>query len=1036
VGAIYAGTPQQRVFSNQLLTEIKDNPESWRRCEEILLSPDTSLNTKFFALSIYDGATASRWMELPREQILNTVLELIKSVSARAQTDEKPLLRKLDKVFVNAVKNEWLGGSEMWKSVIPQLASMAGNDQNMWENTMTILNMLSEDIFDFGSSSMTSKKVAALKHTLSEQFPHVQRLVELILTQYIQSPPNTLKNSLINAALSTMSHYLKWVPPSVLFTSNIIDVIISNFWEPIPFRIETVKCLSEVFSVSVNPDEFSGPEGLALMGGYQQRMGSWVSMVAEKLTLLPRHIVIDGKSPASNERLFYETLFNQLSIMCSALVKKNVFVLLNFNLAQSVQLTTILVRLTAIAGDEGFKSFVLMWQTYTEYFVSGVRAMGRSSSSVDPDDILSMYKTTSTDQTPTGFVPSPQIISASHAVLGDLARTLILRMAQPPEVTISENEDGEITRADAKETAEIDLYNSMAKCLQNITFVDRGLVEPTLLAMLKELAQSVRVSGPDWPAGLLSRITWAAGSIAGVTPSPESEAEEKKFTFEIIRELLGLCNLHNTRTNRAIVASAVLFYCARHHRFLRSNHKFLRTVFKKLFEFMAETTPGVKEMASDTFLVISRSCAHKLVETVVENNSSYAPFIDSLVGEIHPFLTPLEPLQKCTIFEAIGLMICAVKNDKTRQENLFAGFLAPFTQRWIQILASANENHTTLFDLGVLRDLSLILRLLERMCFGLNTGVVAEKYIVQIYEDILRLYKVYSETITATAANTPNMTGWENIKLMKKVKGDCLRLVATFINTGPSSETTHQIIIPRLLEYVLEDYQGNQSRDPEVLRLLSVLTLKTSSIITQDMVGVMFAKVFFPTREMLVSDPRAWPDHRSSLLTLMKDLSGTCFGALMGFLLQSDQLGVLLETLVEGIQNESPMVADLALGALSGFLENLATTPTMTDETKRMIYGKIFGPLVTVIMTVLTDKLHDSGKEVQIKILMHLLRVNGGEGEAFVNGVISSVGPTIPLNHRDAFTRSLFDNTNNIEIFRQLMNDLKITVSYGGYLDI
>ena len=218
VEAIYTGTPQQRVVANRILSEIKDHPQAWSRCEEILLSGQTSLNTKFYSLSIYDSVSSTRWMELPREKILNTVLELIKVVAVRGSHDEKPLLRKLDKVFVNAVKNEWLNGTEMWKSVIPQLASLSGSDQNLWENTMNILNMLSEDIFDFGTSTMTAKKIAMLKNTLSEQFPHVQQLCEVVLTQYVQSPPNTVKISLVNAALSTMSHYLKWIPPPVSYT--------------------------------------------------------------------------------------------------------------------------------------------------------------------------------------------------------------------------------------------------------------------------------------------------------------------------------------------------------------------------------------------------------------------------------------------------------------------------------------------------------------------------------------------------------------------------------------------------------------------------------------------------------------------------------------------------------------------------------------------------------------------------------------------------------------------------------------------------
>jgi exportin-1 len=1052
VEAIYTGSAQQRAFANQLLTSIKDNAQAWTRCEEILLSPNASINAKFFSLSIYDAATASRWADLPREKILSTVLELIKSFASRAAPAEKPLLRKLDKVFVNAVRNEWLTGSEMWKSVISQLAQLSGSDQNLWENTMTILCMLSEDIFDFGANTMTSRRVETLKHTLSEQFPHVQQLCELVLNQYLQAPSGTVKPSLVNAALSTMSHYLKWVPPETLFGTQFIDTLIAHFWDPLTFRIETVKCLTEAFSVPIS--EAQPAAQLARTSMFQQRMGQWVSAISIKMTLLPRSILIEKKAPGASERLFYETFFNQISLMFFGLVKFN-FPVLNLDLAQASQVMQILVRVTDVAGDEGFKSFVSMWLVVSETLVHAARRVLARPVVEDPDDILAQYEKNSVCEAVNDACVSPQVIGAYIPVLGELAKVLILHMAQPPEVTISENEDGEIERADAKETAELDLYHSMSKCLQNITFVDRTLTEGSLLAMLRELTASVRASvqagNPNWNSGLLSKITWSAGSIAGVTPSPDAEVEERRFTFEIIRELLGLCNMHSTRTNRAIVASNVLFYCARHHRFLRSNHKFLRTVYKKLFEFMSEPTPGVKEMASDTFLVISRSCAHKLVETVTEGGHTYSPFIDSLMGEIQSFITPLESLQKCTIFEGIGVIISAIP-EAQRQEALCHGFLAPFIERWVSVLGAANTNPTILFQLDVTRDLSLFLRVFERLTVGVGKGVVVERIIVQLYEDTLRLYRVYSETV-AQGANQ-NMTGWENFKLMRKVKGDILRLISTFVNVSvkprgmkPDPVQIHSVaanLIPRLLEYVIEDYKSAKvtARDHEVLQLLSSLSTNLADSIGPA-VGVIYEKMFHSTMEMLETDPRANPDHRIAFYEFLRDLNANCFGPLVSYLVKSDKLSGFLETVVVGVENEHPQVSELGLTILLQFLDALGR---MNPQDCAPIYARIFTPLLTVILTVMTDKLHDSGKDAQIKILMHLVSVGTSRAlepsvsltqvESDMNDVLSQVGPNLIPAQREAFVRILFAAAREPDQFKRLMNDLKVTVCYGGSLDI
>lgn len=1058
ISALYTGSQSERSYSNALLTRIKENPQAWMRCEEMLLSPQASLNTKFFSLSIYESASASRWMELPREKIITSVLGLIKTFASRGVQDEKPLLRKLDKVFVNAVRNEWLNGSEMWKSVIPQLGQLSGSDQNLWENTMTILCMLSEDIFDFGANTMTSRRVENLKTTLSEQFPHVQQLCELVLSQYLQSPQGTVKISLVNAALSTMSHYLKWVPQAILFQSNLIDLLISKFWDSVSFRIETVKCLTEAFSVSVGPGE---TVEIAQRSEYQQKMSQWIVQVAEKLNQLPRSIVLEKKAPGASERLFYETFFNQVSIMVHAIVRNNFYVA-NQNISITVQMMQILVRITDISSEEVFKSFVDMWLMMTDSLVGGARKMLISAAPAEPD-ILDAYIAGDNNKNilSSSAVVTPLVISQYLPVLLELGKVLILHMAQPPEVTIVETDDGNIERADMKETAEIDLYNSMSRCLQNITYIDRSLVEGTLLGMLKDLLNSVRSimssssKGQEqenhWNSQLLSKITWAAGSIAGVTPSADAEGAEKRFTFEMIRDLLSLCNLHNSKTNRAIVASNVLFYCAKHHRFLRSNHKFLRTVFKKLFEFMAEPTVGVKEMASDTFLIICRSCSHKLVDAVAEGGSNYAPFVDSLVAEVQNFIQPLEALQKCTVFEAIGYMVFAIRvEDMQRQQSLCSGFLSPFLQKWVHVLSSANANPNILFELEIVRELSLFLRVLERFTLGVGRGAVVEPIVVQIYEDMLRLYRVYSETVTLGASQ--NKVNWEAFKLMRKVKGDCLRLISTFVEVsvkpkgGGGEKHSHSVaasIFPRLLDYVIEDYRSAKStaKDHEVLQLVSSLCKNLSDSIAPA-IGLIFEKTFAPTRDMLAQDDaRGFPDHRIAFFEMLKSINAFCFAPLLTFLVQSDQLAGFLETVVSGVQNDHPQVADLALTTLNQFIESLTR---MAPADCGPIYVRVFSPLITVILTVMTDKLHDSGKEMQIKILMNLLTVvksnlvalSVSQAESHILSVLSQIAPNIPPAQREAFVRLLMDSVQAPELFRRLMNDLKITVCFGGTLDI
>lgn len=73
----------------------------------------------------------------------------------------------------------------------------------------------------------------------------------------------------------------------------------------------------------------------------------------------------------------------------------------------------------------------------------------------------------------------------------------------------------------------------------------------------------------------------------------------------MIRTLLNLCEIRKGKENKAIVASNIMYVVGAYPKFLKANWNFLKTVVKKLFEFMKEPFPGVMDMACNTFLTIS-----------------------------------------------------------------------------------------------------------------------------------------------------------------------------------------------------------------------------------------------------------------------------------------------------------------------------------------------------------------------------------------------------------------------------------------------
>lgn len=73
-----------------------------------------------------------------------------------------------------------------------------------------------------------------------------------------------------------------------------------------------------------------------------------------------------------------------------------------------------------------------------------------------------------------------------------------------------------------------------------------------------------------------------------------------------MKTLLNLCEQKKGKENKAVVASNIMYVVGQYPRFLKTNWNFLKTVIRKLFEFMKETFPGVMEMSCNTFLKISK----------------------------------------------------------------------------------------------------------------------------------------------------------------------------------------------------------------------------------------------------------------------------------------------------------------------------------------------------------------------------------------------------------------------------------------------
>ena len=322
--------------------------------------------------------------------------------------------------------------------------------------------------------------------------------------------------------------------------------------------------------------------------------------------------------------------------------------------------------------------------------------------------------------------------------MSQLRMLMVSRMAKPEEVLIVEDENGNIVRETLKDNDVLVQYKIMRETLIYLSHLDHKDTETQMLEKL-----SNQLNGKEYSWNVLNTLCWAIGSISGSM----AEDQENRFLVTAIRDLLNLCEITRGKDHKAVIASNIMYVVGQYPRFLRLHWKFLKTVVNKLFEFMHETHPGVQDMACDTFLKISIKCKRKFVIMQV---GEHEPFVDELLRSIGDTIRDLEPHQIHTFYEAVGHMISSEVNPAKREEYV-QRLMEPPNSTWNQIMTQAKaQGSECLKPQEVIKNIANILKTNTSACTSL--GQPFQNQMSNIYADVLNVYKLYSELISASIA--------------------------------------------------------------------------------------------------------------------------------------------------------------------------------------------------------------------------------------------------------------------------------------------
>ncbi|RMZ76206.1 hypothetical protein DV737_g4927, partial [Chaetothyriales sp. CBS 132003] len=818
VRAFQEGKGDQQKEAQQKLNEFKSNPDAWLLVDKILQEAGY-MPTKYLALQVLDDVVNTRWKVLPRDQCLGIRNFVVSQILEASSTDEslkanRTFVNKLDLTLVTILKQEW---PQHWPTFINEIISACHSSLSVCENNMTILRLLSEEVFDFSQDQLTSAKAKNLKTSMCNEFSSIFQLCNEVLTSADSIP-------LVRATLDTLLRFLNWIPLGFIFETQLIDTLVGRFLEIDHFRNITLKCLTEIGGLQMS-QQFQYDDKLT-------------QMFTETLAVVARTLPVEtdireayAKAGARDQ----EYILNLAIFLCNYFSAHLQTIEKLPNADYLLHGHFYLIKISLIDDREIFKICLEYWTKLVQELT------------------LANY---------------PLRKHKYAQVLSNLRQVMVEKMVRPEEVLIVENDEGEIVREFVKESDTIQLYKTTRECLVYLTHLDVVDTENIMSDKLQK-----QVDGSEWSWNNCNTLCWAIGSISGAM----NEETEKRFLVTVIKDLLGLTEMKRGKDNKAVVASNIMYIVGQYPRFLKAHWKFLKTVVNKLFEFMHETHEGVQDMACDTFIKIANKCKRHFVAL---QPGEQEPFIDEIVRNMRKITCDLTPQQVHTFYEACGYMISA-QGQKSVQDRLIENLMSLPNSAWDNVIQQANNDPSILQDANTIKVIGNIMKTNVAACTSIGSYFYTQigriyHDMLSMYRASSQLISDAVVKQGNVATKTPKVRGLKTIKkeILKLVdiyvqKADDLQMV----NDG--------MVPPLLDAILLDYQRNvPDARDAEVLSVTTTIIHKLHNMM-DDKISVIMDAVFECTLDMINKDFHEYPEFRVEFFKLLQAINLFCFPALL-----------------------------------------------------------------------------------------------------------------------------------------------------------
>eukprot|EP01084_Bolivina_argentea_P223787 378575_1 len=989
VKSFYSGNSNRQI--HDILARFEQSPNAWTKAPEIIQN-SKSIESKMIALSILEKCIKTRWKILPLQQkkgikgfVESLVVKLSQDTSNNLK-DIKPFLTKLNTVLIEIIKREW---PHNWPGFITQVVEVSKRSEIVCANNMDLLRLLSEEAFENQSLHLSHDQVNNLKDNLTKELSKVFELCMFVLK-------NSSDRRLIECTLNTLRKFLAihWIPIPIIFSSQLIEALSLKYFNIGHYRVCTLECLVEIAGIKRSVIG-GGDCDEKLVNMFLTVLRSTFSDCGISIT--PSFSMDDYIASSTNNNKLIQTLsnflFNFLRYHHTLLEEHN-----NGSREGLKAALSLFLRINECSNQTLFQICCDFW----EYIVRDLqKTLPRKS-------ILNNLS---------GYDLNNARYELYSPAFHDLRQILMKRLPRPKEVLVVRDDNNNVIKQEMRDTLMLTLHRQMSRILYMLSAIDpsdtRAVIGSKLSYFSGASAGMKQKNNESQFFSELNSLCWSIGAVAGSMP----QDVEKSFLVVVIKILLSLCEVQQSKNAKAMIASCIMYVVRKYPRFLKKHWKFLQTVVRKLIEFLAEKHPGVQDMSIETLNEICHKCGHKFL-AIQENDSRI--FLHELIGGSDQHCRHLNEEQRENLYATWSVIISHETRDLSGATQHISQLLATPNNKYQQLLAAEDPSRNV-------EEFIHLIRIYKGVCASSSSKSKHNGcFLIQfgnLYPSLLRLYTGYAQLMNQWAASPEGQqcrtrsAAPQQIRLMSTLKAQILELFEVFV--AASLKRDHEQIakqfVPQFLEAILTDYRASSCdiyRESACLNVCSALIDNLDSQMN-DFIPQIFGTLFQITLDMIKKSMDNLPDHRLAFFKFLYAVTRTCFVVFEQ--MNCTQMQLVINCIMWAHEHIDHQICEYGCRTINAFLKHIRNTHN--PQLITMFYQNFLFLIVDKLIHVMTDTLHKANFVPMCRTLKSI---------AFDIQNNQSIGPLDTTNNQQNNTQFVANHLSNAiqNKFPHLTNDV------------